>query len=59
MRGPFVMPRGGPMSTLTTEHIEAPTVSEVDEALWWATRGGVRVMAFVDALLDARLEAQQ
>ena len=47
------------MSTLTTEHIaEPPTKAEVDEALWWATRGGVRVTAFIDALLDARLEAQ-
>jgi len=38
------------MSTLT----EA-TPAEVDEALRWATAGGVRVQAYIDQLLDARL----
>lgn len=36
----------------------APTVEECDEALRWATAGGVRVPSFIDSLLDARLEAQ-
>ena len=48
------------MSTLTTDYIaEPPTVDECDEALRWATHGGIRVMAYIDQLLDARLEAQQ
>jgi hypothetical protein len=48
------------MSTLTTDHIaEPPTIADVDEALRWATTGGVRVQSFIDQLLDARLEAQQ
>lgn len=39
------------MSTMT-EH----TPDEIDEALRWATAGGVRVWAYIDQLLDARLE---
>lgn len=47
------------MSTLTTEHIaEPPTLADVDEALRWATMGGVRVWAYLDKLLDERLEAR-
>lgn len=34
-----------------TEH----TPAEIDEALRWATAGGVRVQAYIDQLLDARL----
>ena len=33
------------------------TVAEVDEALRWATADGVRVWAYLDRLLDERLEA--
>ena len=48
------------MSTLTTEHIaEPPTLAEVDQALRWASAGGVRVWSYLDRLLDERLEAQQ
>lgn len=39
------------MSTMT-EH----TPAEVDEALRWATSGGVRVWDYIDQLLDLRLE---
>jgi hypothetical protein len=47
------------MSTLTTEHIaEPPTVEAVDEALRWASAGGVRVWTYLDKLLDERLEAR-
>lgn len=30
--------------------------AEIDEALTWATAGGVRVWTYIDQLLDARLE---
>jgi hypothetical protein len=43
------------MSTLTTEHIEAPTVEDIDEAIWYAHIYGHP--AAVDRWLDARLEA--
>jgi hypothetical protein len=33
------------------------SVEAVDEALRWATAGGVRVQAYIDRLLDERLEA--
>lgn len=35
------------------------TVDEVDEALRWATAGGVRVWDYLDRLLDERLEAAE
>ena len=42
-----------PVSILATEDT---TAREVDEALAWATAHGVRVWAYIDQLLDARLE---
>lgn len=37
--------------------VTMPTLTEVDEALRWATSRDIRVWEFIDQLLDARLAA--
>ncbi len=40
----------------TTDEATHLTIDAIDEALRWATAGGVRVWEFIDRRLDERLE---